>query len=513
MSHPPRPVSRVRNVMTNWGAYIFSVVVNFFLSPFVVHSLGDSAYGIWILLGSLVGYLGLLDLGVRGAVTRFIARYHTKQEHLEATRVTSSALAIFTTLGLLAILAATGIAVFIGHIFNIPPELVSVARIVLILGGINVAVSIISGVFGGIVTGLQRFEYVNAVEVGIQATRALAIVLALQAGFGLVALAAIQLCMSTVRGVANYLMSRRLYPEVRTTYGECHRRHIKMIFSFSVSMVLLQAAGMLILYTDSVVIGSFLPVGMITFFAIAATLTEYARAPISGISQAVSPWVSELEAGAGEAKLQQVLLFTARIATLVVLPIVLTFMLRGKTFIALWMGPQYAEPTGNVLWILSMALTFAVGYQVVVATMMGISRHGGLVPAFMIEALCNLGLSIMWIRSYGIIGVAWGTAVPRVIASVFFAPWYARRVLGTTMRSFWLSVWLRPGVAMIPFALGSYAIERWWPASNLLIYFTQVVLALPLAAVGAWVVSFTPDERRRIVPDGALKQLLRRGLA
>jgi len=328
MSHPPRPVSRVRNVMTNWGAYIFSVVVNFFLSPFVVHSLGDSAYGIWILLGSLVGYLGLLDLGVRGAVTRFIARYHTKQEHLEATRVTSSALAIFTTLGLLAILAATGIAVFIGHIFNIPPELVSVARIVLILGGINVAVSIISGVFGGIVTGLQRFEYVNAVEVGIQATRALAIVLALQAGFGLVALAAIQLCMSTVRGVANYLMSRRLYPEVRTTYGECHRRHIKMIFSFSVSMVLLQAAGMLILYTDSVVIGSFLPVGMITFFAIAATLTEYARAPISGISQAVSPWVSELEAGAGEAKLQQVLLFTARIATLVVLPIVLTFMLR-----------------------------------------------------------------------------------------------------------------------------------------------------------------------------------------
>ena len=69
-----------------------------------------------------------------------------------------------------------------------------------------------------------------------------------------------------------------------------------MIFSFSVSVLLLQASGMLILFSDSVVIGTSLPIGMVTFFAIAANLTEYARAPISGISHALTPSASALEA-------------------------------------------------------------------------------------------------------------------------------------------------------------------------------------------------------------------------
>ena len=68
-----------RNLAINWFSLIAGLVVMFFLSPFVVHSLGNNAYGIWVLLGSLVGYLGLLDLGVRAAVTRFIARFHAQE--------------------------------------------------------------------------------------------------------------------------------------------------------------------------------------------------------------------------------------------------------------------------------------------------------------------------------------------------------------------------------------------------------------------------------------------------
>ena len=494
-----RGIGRTRNVLSNWGSYAFSVVVNFLLSPFVVHSLGDVSYGIWVLLGSLVGYLGLLDLGVRGAVTRFIAKFHTQSEHGKATGVASSALVIFTVLGLVAALLAVGMAVVIGKIFQIPEALLSAARIVVILGGINIAVSLVSGVFGGVVAGLQRFDYANAIEIAVGACRAVAIVVALKMGLGLVALAVIQLGMSTIRGMGSYLLSRRLYPELRTSFSAFRPDQLSMIFSFSLSVVLLQVSGMLILFTDSAVIGMFLPVGMVTFFAIAANLTEYARAPVSGISHTVSPWASSLEAGGDFAAVKGMLLLSARISTLVVLPIVLTFIVRGGTFIGLWMGPEYAEPSGEVLWILSLALWFAVAYQVVAATMIGLSKHRGLVPAFFIEALCNIGLSVAWIHHYGIVGVAWGTTVPRLLASVLFAPWYVQRVLGIPMRRFWTAVWVRPGLAMIPFAIGSYLMERWWPASNLFLYFAQVALALPVAALGAWAFSLTPAEKERLV--------------
>jgi len=494
-----RSIGRARNVLSNWGSYVFAAVIGFVLSPLIVHSLGDVSYGIWVLLGSLVGYLGLLDLGVRGAVTRFIAKFHTRNDHLQATQIASSALLIFSIAGVLAILVGLGLAVVIGRIFQIPEELLGAARIVVVLGAINIAVSLVGGVFGGVVAGLQRFDYANAIEIAVGACRAVAIVVALKLGMGLVALAVIQLSMSIARALAGYLLSRNLYPELKVSWGACRREQLGTIFTFSISVLLLQASGMLILYTDSVVIGAFLSPALITFFAIAANLIEYARAPVSGISHTVTPWASALEAGDEFDEVQRMLLVTARISTLIVLPIVITFIVRGSTFVRLWMGPEYAELSGEVLWILSLALTFAVAYQVVVATMMGLSKHGGLVPAFIIEALCNIGLSVAWIDRYGIIGVAWGTTVPRLAASLFFAPWYVRRVLGIPMRKFWSAVWVRPGLAIIPFAIGSYVVESSWPASNLGLYFLQVGVVLPLAGVGAWVFSLSREERNRLV--------------
>ncbi len=55
----------LRSTVANWTAFAVAAVVGFMLSPFIVHRLGNSAYGTWALLGSLVGYLGLLDFGVR----------------------------------------------------------------------------------------------------------------------------------------------------------------------------------------------------------------------------------------------------------------------------------------------------------------------------------------------------------------------------------------------------------------------------------------------------------------
>ena len=503
-------ISRTRNVLANWGGYVFAAGVNFLLSPFVVHSLGDSAYGIWILLGTLVGYLGLLDLGVRVAVTRYVARFHAQQDHAEATRIVSSALVTFGIMGLLATFIAGGLAFFVADLFEIPAELVSAGQIVLVLGGASMAVSLVGGVYGGIVTGLQRFDLSNLAEIAIGVVRALAIVVALKTGHGLVALGFIQLGVSGLRGLASYILSRRLYPELRASVYECRRSHLMMVFSFSSSVLLLQASGMLILFSDSIVIGVSLPIGMVTFFAIAANLTEYARAPISGISQTLTPSASVLEADDEGDELKRVLLIGARIATLIALPIILTFMLRGHSFIGLWMGEEYAGPSGDVLWILSLALWFAVGYQIVVATMMGISKHNGLVPAFIIEAICNIALSLVWIQSFGIIGVAWGTTAPRLIAATVFCPWYVQRVLGIPFSRFWFTVWIRPAVAMVPFALGSWFIEEHWPADNLFLYFAQVAAVLPLAALGTWAVSLTPAEKSRLVPPGSFGRLVSR---
>src|SRR5262245_35767517 len=83
--------SGLKNVLSNWGVFIITLAVTFFQSPFIVRRLGNTYYGLWVLVGSLVGYLGLLDFGVRAAVTRYIARLHTEHADDEASSLISTA--------------------------------------------------------------------------------------------------------------------------------------------------------------------------------------------------------------------------------------------------------------------------------------------------------------------------------------------------------------------------------------------------------------------------------------
>src|SRR6266852_3513339 len=68
--------STARGVFSNWTALAVSFVVAFFLSPFIVHHLGVVAYGVWALVVAITSYMSLLDLGLRGAVIRFVSRHY-----------------------------------------------------------------------------------------------------------------------------------------------------------------------------------------------------------------------------------------------------------------------------------------------------------------------------------------------------------------------------------------------------------------------------------------------------
>src|SRR5439155_6282785 len=88
-----------RSVVLNWLSLAVSIGVAFFLSPFIVHRLGNVAYGIWTLVNSMIAYMGLLDLGMRGAVTRFVSRHHSQGEHLASSRAVSAAFWLRATIG------------------------------------------------------------------------------------------------------------------------------------------------------------------------------------------------------------------------------------------------------------------------------------------------------------------------------------------------------------------------------------------------------------------------------
>jgi len=497
MSNQGRSSHLVRNAIANWTLFAFIVLVSFFLSPVVVQYLGATGYGVWSLLAGLIGYVGLLDFGIRNAVNRYIAHHRAADAHGESSSIVSAALRLYGLLSILAILLSGVFAYLAPIVFNIPEPLVTDSRIIVVLGGLSVAVSLIGGVFGGVVSGLERFDINCYLEMFVTAVRAIAIVLALREGYGLVSLACIHLAASIVYCVLFWVAAHKLYPELSLRYRGPLFQQMRTILSFSVSLTVLYVFTQFIYYSDALVIGAFLPIEAVTFFAIAGNLASQASGVAKSLANVMTPRVSAL-ISMGSNRVGEEVLAVARIATLVMTPIAATFMIRGESFITLWMGSAYGPASGEVLRILAIVLWLTASRSVAIQSLVGMARHRMLIPGFAVEAACNLALSLILVRPLGIVGVALGTLIPSVVVNLGYIPLCLSKAIGVPVRLFHRSALLLPTVACVPFALASALIERYPPAENLAAFFMQVILMLPLVPVTAWFVCLTSREKEQI---------------
>ncbi len=53
---------------------VTTTFIAFFMMPFVVHHLGDRTYGFWALIAAVLGYYGILDLGIVTAVQYHVGK-------------------------------------------------------------------------------------------------------------------------------------------------------------------------------------------------------------------------------------------------------------------------------------------------------------------------------------------------------------------------------------------------------------------------------------------------------
>src|ERR1700721_1557652 len=129
----------VRNVGQGWSALGVNVLVGIFLSPYILHRLGDDAFGLWILIFSVTGYYGLFDLGIRSSIVRYVAKYSATDEHEELNRLVNTAMLSYTVIGVLAMLITLIATYYVDSIFRIPAEFLVTARWLLFMVGASVS--------------------------------------------------------------------------------------------------------------------------------------------------------------------------------------------------------------------------------------------------------------------------------------------------------------------------------------------------------------------------------------
>src|SRR6266576_1131567 len=260
-------VEILKNVGSSWCALGVNILVGILLSPYILHRLGDEAFGLWVLIFSITGYYGLFDLGIRSSIVRYVAKYSATNNYEELNRLINTAMASYGTVGILALLVTFGGAFYVASIFKISTNFLSTARSLFLMVGTAVSLGFPLGVFGGILEGLQRFYLLNFTSISSTLLRALLIVLALRHGHGLLTVALITIALPLLGALVNGAVVLRILP-LHFSYRYLDRASLRRIANYGGTTFMIIVATRVRFKTDAMVIGTFLSSTAITYFAI-----------------------------------------------------------------------------------------------------------------------------------------------------------------------------------------------------------------------------------------------------
>jgi O-antigen/teichoic acid export membrane protein len=465
-------IRALKNVASNWAGLAVNIAVGFFLSPVILHHLGDEAFGLWVLIFSLTGYYGIFDFGIRSSLVRYVSKFQAIDDKDQLARLVNTSLFTYSCLGLVLLVTTMVGGLYVDRLFHIPAGFLKDARILFLIVGYSVALGFPLGISGGILEGLQRFYLINWANIIATLLRAVLIVLVLRHGFGLISVALITVALPLMASAVRSLIAHRL---LAIPYGwkYVNRESFRQVANYGSVTFMIIVAFQLRFKTDAVIIGSFLSAAAITHFSIGARLVDYAGNVVSSLANIFTPMSSQFHATGDYAQLRKIFVAGNRACALVMFPMVVVLVVMGKSVIEAWVGPRYVS-SYIVLLILLIPSALYESQSTSTRILFGMSLHKTLAYIVLMEGLANVILSIALVRPLGIIGDALGTGIPMLCTAVFFLPRHMCRQLGIPIRTFLVEAYFYPSVLCLPMILVLLLMQRSFYAHH----YAQLVLNL-----------------------------------
>jgi O-antigen/teichoic acid export membrane protein len=437
-----------KNISASWLGLGTEVIVGVLLTPFVLHRIGATQFGIWVLVTAFTGYYGLLDLGTRNAITRFVARHNAQNDVAALNATVSTAFAAYLVVGTIALIVTTAAAFMAGWIFRIDASLVPTAVQVIVAVGIGTALGFPLSIFGGVLEGLQRFTTVGVVQGVMIVCRGLVIVAAVQRGGSVVAVAIITMTGNVLAGALHAYFAYRAYPELRIRVTAARRERLRELTDFGLVTFWIGIANRLRFQSDALVIGALIALSQVTTFAVAARLVTYATEIVATMASVFTPIFSDLHARNARDDLILMLQRGNLYSSFLAVPIAVAMVLLGRDVIHLWVGVGY-EASAPLMIIIGIPMCAYVAQSASTRVLYGVAKHQFLAKVLLCEGIANLVLSCALAPRLGLLGVALGTAMPLLVTSCVVIPIHVSETLEIPIREYCIS-FIAPVLAGIP---------------------------------------------------------------
>ncbi len=476
--------------------FVAQAVVAFFMMPFIVGSLGDSLYGLWSLVGVVIGYYGLLDFGLSLTVNRFIAKAIGADDREESNDIFNIAIILFLGVGFVVLFATVSLFLLAPYMFKDPTDASLFSKVILIVG-CNLAIEFPLRVYGGVLGAKLRYDIISLIQLLTLAVRTALIVLVLVLGYGLLALVWVTVLSSAFSKILPVYYAKKHMPHLRLQFSRWNADKAKMLFSYSSFAFLSKMSDELKYNLDIVVITAYLGLASVTHYKIASILVYYFRQLVVAILGIFAPLFSQLHGAGDHEALKKSFFFCSKLAICISGFIGFGFVAWGRPFIQRWMGPEYLDAY-PVLVVLTVACAVEIAQAASPAYLFATSNHRLYSFYGVAEGIVNIILSLYLVKAYGMMGVALGTLVPLLAVKLIIQPLHVCRVMSIRYAEYakrMLKTLFRVLVALVIPTLISFA----FVVSDYLHLVIISTLSLGAYVLVIWLIELSKNEKETLM--------------
>lgn len=437
----------VRNTLANTGGSVIGVTVALFLTPFMIHRLGNEAYGVWIIATTLtfgIGYLSFADLGLEQAAVRYIAEARAEGDKDEMNRVWITA---FALLGAISLVLTPPLILLAGplvDLFNVPEALQPEALTAFVFVLAQLLLELPGRAFGALLEGSQRYGLWQITRVFQTLVLSAGMIAVLLAGKGIGWLGIVTfggqvatfalLAVLTLRGVPGARFSPRLISWQAT----------RKLANFGGQLFAFRLLSSVYRQMDKTIIAIYLSVSSVTTYEVGNKLYTSAALIQSLATSALVPAAAFNRDEPG--RLRELLLRGSNYTLALSMPFMTAAYIFAEPLIRTWIGGQEGAVTPARLLLLALVPSFAMVVGQTMLVGLGIVK-----PMIWMVAgwtLTNLVLSLWLVGPLEINGPIVATLVSTVI---LFLPvtWLILREIGVGVAEWTREVFLPvlPGFA------------------------------------------------------------------
>jgi O-antigen/teichoic acid export membrane protein len=440
-------------------SYLYSitqVIVNLIYVPLLLGGIGQSEYGLYQTIGSIVAYLSIINNTFSAGAIRFYSKYYVLDDEEGMANTLGILKRIYRIAYLIVFGAAAALMCAISIVYqnSFSPWEIRESCILLAILALNLVLTMNNTMSIACITAHEEFAFLKISQLITLVLQPILVILFINYAPYALTVSLVQLfCNFVCRMVQQVYARRKLGMDDRLRYLDKELEH--QIIVFSGGVILGVVADQIFWKTDQLILGYLYGTAAVAVYSVGSQVVSAYQPLGMAVSSVFMPRVSDLWYGKHDYKaISELFVKVSRIALYPMLAVLLGFIVFGKDFIRLWAGDGYEL----AYWVTVFELvpfTIDVSQNIGLTILQVMNKYSFRAKMYFVAALLNIVLTIVFAQQFGIVGAAVASGIAMLVSSGFILNWYFQARAGLDMIYWWKSV-LHEIVPMIALCVAAW---------------------------------------------------------